>query len=180
MRPAQRAVAGVDPQAAHLGLADEGNIGGCGRAQTGPELGLATFFNGAGVAHAGPDFFDTARQHAAACARQGALQAQVVAAHLNRAGHPNLVAQAGNGDFLGVVDGGYRGRGVCVQNFERGAVALARVNRQIHAHAAQERRAKRAAGHHHLVGAQHLRGRRHAVASLGLRTCHHRLHHAAC
>ena len=105
MRPAQRAVAGVDPQAAHLGLANQGNIGRRGRAQTSPELRVAAFLIRAGVAHAGPDFFDPARQHVAACARQGAVQRQVVAAHLNRAGHPNLVTQAGDGDFFGVVDG---------------------------------------------------------------------------
>lgn len=106
MRPAEGAVAGVDPEFAHLGGADVGDVGGGGGAQAAPVVGIAALRGSAGVGHAGEDGFDAGEQHLAALLRQGGVQAQIVAAHFNRAGHAQGVAQAGHGDFLVVVDGG--------------------------------------------------------------------------
>ena len=71
MGPAQRAVAGVDPQALHWGTADQRNIGRGGRAQARPVLWIAAFFGSAGVADAGKNGFDATRQHVAAGAGRG-------------------------------------------------------------------------------------------------------------
>ncbi len=157
MRPAQRAVAGVHPQAAHAGAADVGDVGRRGRAQAGPEARVAAFGLGAGVADAGQHALDTFGQHAAARLRQRRVQRGVPARDLDGAGHAQLVAQAAHGDLDLVVDGGDEGRVLGLFQLEGGAVALAGVDGQVHAHLAQQRRAVGAAGHHHVVGHQALR-----------------------
>ncbi len=53
VRPAQRAVPGIDPQPAYFGFADVGNVGGRGGAQAGPELRRAALLLQPGVADAG-------------------------------------------------------------------------------------------------------------------------------
>jgi hypothetical protein len=103
MGPAQGAVAGIDPQTGHAGLANKGNVGGGSRAQTGPVVGVATLFGRAGVADAGQHLLDTPGEHVAAGAGQRAVQVQVVVTDLDGAGDPQFIAQPGDGDFLSVV-----------------------------------------------------------------------------
>ena len=105
-----------------------------------------------GVAHAGPDFLHPARQHLATRLGHRAVKTEVVATHFDRTGDPDLVAQAGNGNLARVVDHRYRRRPLGPHYREGGAIAFARVNRQVHAHAAQQGRAKGAAGDHYRIG----------------------------
>ena len=66
MRSAWRAVACVDPQRAHFGLADVCNIGGCGGAQASPKVKRATFTLRPPVADTVQQMSNTVGQHGAA------------------------------------------------------------------------------------------------------------------
>jgi hypothetical protein len=92
MRPAQRAVAGVDPQFTNGGAADVGDIGGCGGTQAAPQIGLAALRGVAGIGHTRQHQLDAVQQHLAAGLGQARSQRQVVAAYFNRARYPQLVA----------------------------------------------------------------------------------------
>ena len=97
MRPAQRAVAGVDPPIVDRHFPDARNVGRRGRAQASPKIGPAAIYFQHGVGHAGQRCFNPPRQQCAAGARKGRGQAQVITAHFDGAGHTQLVAQAADG-----------------------------------------------------------------------------------
>ena len=154
MGPAQGAVPGVHPEFFHFALADVGNVGRRGRAQAGPELRVAALGFQPCVADAGEHGFHSAGQHVAAGAGQAAVQPGVVAADFDGAGDAQGVAQSAHGAFDRVVDKADLGRQFGLQDFEGGAIALAGIDRQVHAHRAQQRRGVRAHGQHKLVAVQ--------------------------
>ncbi len=145
-------MAGVDPELAHLGAADQRDVGRRGRAQAAPELRVAAFFGRAGVGHAGEHLLNALDQHLRAGARQRCVQREVEAAEFDGAGHTQLVAQARDGDLELVVEQADLGRGFRLEQFERGAVALAGVDRHAHTHLLQQRGGVGAGGHHEGVG----------------------------
>ena len=155
MRPAQGAVPGIDPQALHGSLANKRYVGGCARPQRGPVARVAPLIFGAGVTGTGEQLLDTVGQHVASRARHGRVQRQIKPAQFDGPGHANLVAQAADGNFAAVVQQRHRRCQVRAQHLEGCAVALAGVNRQVNADAAQQRRAVGTAGHHHCIAFQY-------------------------
>ena len=139
MRPAERAMAGVDPQLADFGLPDIRDVGGRSGAQAGPKIGCATFTSLPRVADTGQHLLNTMGQHGAAGFGQWCGQAQVIAADFNGAGHAQIIAQPGHGAFDFVVNHADERGSVGLEQLESGAVALARVDWQIHADSAQQR-----------------------------------------
>ena len=104
----------------------------------GEMAGRAALFGIAGVAQAGKHLFNAVGQHLAPCASQRGVEGQVVAADFNGAGHAQLIAQAADGDFLFIIKGRDLGRQFRALDVERGAVAFAGVDGQIHAYRAQQ------------------------------------------
>ena len=151
MRPAERAVARVDPQLADFGLANEGNIRRRCRSQSGPEMRLAALVCQSRVAHTGQDLLDAVGQHLAARLRQRRVKRQVITTDFNRAGHPQeafvAIAQTAHRAFDFVVNRADIRCELRLEHSKARAVALARVDRQIHANRAQQRRRIRSASH---------------------------------
>mmetsp|Transcript_49004 Transcript_49004/g.115075 ORF Transcript_49004/g.115075 Transcript_49004/m.115075 type:complete len:405 (+) Transcript_49004:3300-4514(+) len=125
MRPAQRAVAGVDPQVAGLlAAADDRDVVRRAGTQAGPVVGLA------GIGHAGEELLVAPHQGRAAHLGRCGGEVEVEARELGGAGDADVVAEPRDGDLARVVQQADDAGGFRLLQAQRGRVALGRVDVQ--------------------------------------------------